>query len=166
MIDADAKAGPVTRGSATVTCGGTLRPARIASVYSVPIMHGSMASPRIWRVGAPVHSVVGHGPSIGATDDFPRVGAPVAFGVATHAVLVSSRKAHNVCVGKAHELTATSVTFRGGRAGKDAASRYGDRRSRNGVKLDGTVLRPELPQLTTWDQNPAPAVWNCGQRVA
>jgi hypothetical protein len=109
MIDADAAmAGAATRGLAMAPRGSSPR-AHPASVHPTPIRHRYVASPRIWRVGAPVCSVVVGDPSIGATADFPRADGRMAVRVGMHAVVVSNSETEHLGVDEAHEFAGTPV---------------------------------------------------------
>jgi hypothetical protein len=139
MIDADAAmAGAATRGLAMAPRGSSPR-AHPASVHPTPIRHRYVASPRIWRVGAPVCSVVVGDPSIGATADFPRADGRMAVRVGMHAVVVSNSETEHLGVDEAHEFAGTPVALQGRHAGKTAPGRCVDRCSTNGCAPDGSI---------------------------
>lgn len=139
MIDADAAmAGTAARGLAVAPRGSSPR-AQPASVHPTPIRHRYVASPRIWRVGAPVCSVVVGGPSIGATANSPRADGPMAIRVGMHAVVVSNLETEHLCIDEAHEFAGTPVALQGRHARKAAPGRCVDRCSTNGCAPDGST---------------------------
>ncbi len=105
----------------------------------IPAQHGTMASPRIWRVDAPVCSTVVDDPSIGATENFPRAEGGMALRVGTHAVLALHSDTEGACIDKADESMGTSVTLPGRHARKRAPGRCTDRGSTNGFAPDGGI---------------------------
>jgi hypothetical protein len=147
MIDADAAmAGAVTRVLAMAP-GGSEPQTQAVSVHPIPIMYCHVASPRIWRVGAPVCSVVVDGPSIGATENFPRADGPMTVRIGRDAVFASNSETENGRVDRASESMGISVALRGRRAWKAAPSQCVGRCSTNGFTPDGKPkLKEEIPK--------------------
>jgi hypothetical protein len=124
-------------GPASVLHGGAPR-------NPVSTQQGIVASPRIWRVDAPVRRTVVDALSIGATEDFPRAEG-FALGVGTHAVLASHSDTDVARGDEADKRMGMSVTLPGCRARKRAPGRCTDRCLANGFTPDGSV------ETETWD---------------
>ena len=105
----------------------------------IPAQQGIMASPRIWRVDAPVRSTVVDDSLIGATENFPRAEGRMALRVGMHAVLVWHSDTEGGCMDEADGSTGTSVTLPGRQARKGAPGRCTDRCSMNGFAPDGSI---------------------------
>jgi hypothetical protein len=94
-----------------------------ASTRLGPDMCRYAASPRIRVVGAPVCHALDSSPSIGATENFPRVEGPVVVLAGTHAADASSSGAEDISAKAVWESRGVLVTFGGRHAGNAAPGR-------------------------------------------